>query len=86
MRKHLIHREFTSDIYKLVSIPYYDKISFNALPKRNVDYFDFEKYEDFDSLEVNVIESHNGLNLAEVKSLKCTILKSYTEIVEYIKD
>ena len=64
MRSHLVHKDFTSDVYKLVSIPYYDKISFNALPKRNVDYFDFEKYEDFDSLEKNIFDSRNKLKLA----------------------
>ena len=64
MRKHLVHRKFTSDVYKLVSIPYYEYVAFNALPKRNVDYFDFETYQDFDTLEENVIESHEKLNLA----------------------
>ena len=59
-----MHRDFTSDVYKLVSIPYYENISFNALPKRNVDYFDFARYEEFDSLEKNVIDSHDELNLA----------------------
>ena len=39
LKNHLVHKNFTSDVYKLVSVPYYDNISFNPLPKRNVDYF-----------------------------------------------
>ena len=69
-----------------MSIPYYSSISFNALPKRNVDYFDFAKYEDFDHLEENIMGDHSELNLAEAKALKCPVLRSYSEIVEYIKD
>ena len=72
---------FTSDVYKLVSVPYYQDISFNALPKRNVDYFDFEKYEDFDSLEENIIDSHNELDLVEANELNCPMLKSCAEII-----
>ena len=81
-----MHREFTSDIYKLVSLPYYDNISFNGLPKRNVDYFDFQKYEEFDSLEENIIASCEQFNFEKIKQLKSPIFTSYTEIVEYIKD
>ena len=46
--------EFSSETFPLVSKPYYEKISFNGLPKRNVDFFSFDKYEDFDSLEKNI--------------------------------
>ena len=86
IRNSLVHRDFTSHVYKLVSIPYYENISYNALPKRNVDYFDFEKYEHFDSVEKNIIDSHHEVNLSEVKQLKCPLLTSYAEIFEYVKD
>ena len=70
----------------MVSRPYYETISFSGLPKRNVDYFDFKKYEDFDRLENNIDIRQDELNLANVKELTCPTLWRYDEIQEYIKD
>ena len=87
IRNYLVHRNFTSDVYKFVSVPYYTNVSFNGLPKRNVDFFDFYKYEDFDSLEESVATAeHLDLpNFIETSELSCSPLETYSEIISFLK-
>ena len=70
-------------------MPYYRNISYNGLPKINVDFFDFEKYESFDELEKNidfeevVQEDYNDKNANDLSFLP---INNYSQLLDYFKN
>ena len=81
------HKEFESKIYPVVSKDRNNHVIFSGLPKIYVDYLDFEKCENFESLENNIITKiEKEFDLKELKYLKTGVVDSYQKTIEYIKN